>query len=71
MFCFVSLSVLVMLWRCAEAMSQKSKAALNRYLTKLDRGDTTVTEDADIDPRFVLVCKLFWWNKLSFVVCCW
>ena len=35
-----------------EAMSQKSKAALQRYLTKLDKGDSTVADDYEVDPRY-------------------
>lgn len=38
-----------------EAMNQKSKNALTRYLTKLDKGDPNAPEEAEIDPSFVEV----------------
>jgi hypothetical protein len=31
-------------------MNLKSKQALNRYLSKIDRGDPGVPEDGEIDP---------------------
>ena len=34
-----------------ESMSSKSTAHLNRYLTKIDKGDTSVQVDGDIDAR--------------------
>ena len=35
-------------------MNIKSRHALDRYLLKLDRGDSTVSEDAEVDPRYVV-----------------
>lgn len=32
-------------------MGHKNKGVLHRYLTKLDKGDATVADDYDIDPR--------------------
>jgi len=40
-----------------EAMSQKSKASLNRYLTKIDRGESVPTEE-DIEPSYTEVEKV-------------
>jgi len=40
-----------------EAMSQKSKASLNRYLTKIDRGESVPTEE-DIEPSYTEVEKI-------------
>lgn len=52
---FKSLSYLHVQWLNAsqiEAMNRKSRQALNRYLTKLDLGES-VPEDGEIDLRFV------------------
>ena len=40
-----------------EAMSQKSKASLNRYLTKIDRGESVPSEE-DIEPSYTEVEKV-------------
>ena len=40
------------LFHFVDAMNSKSKQLLQRYLSKLDRGDPGVPEDADIDPRY-------------------
>jgi hypothetical protein len=39
-------------------MNQKSKNALMRYLTKLDKGDPNVPEDGEIDPTYMEVEKI-------------
>ena len=36
---------------CIDAMSNKSKQTLLRYLNKLDKGDPTAPEETEIDPR--------------------
>lgn len=41
-----------------EGMSQKSKAALNRYLTRLDKGDATAHDEPEIDPSFTEIEKI-------------
>jgi len=42
----------------AEAMSHKSKSVLQRYLTKLDKGDSTVADDVEIDPRYNVISTI-------------
>jgi hypothetical protein len=36
----------------SEAMGTKSKNVLNRYLQKIDKGESGVPEDGEIDPRY-------------------
>jgi hypothetical protein len=53
---YKNLSYLHVQWLSAidiEAMNNKSKSVLHRYLAKLDKGDTKISEDAEIDPRFL------------------
>ena len=50
---YKSLSYQHVVWLTASdiyTMSSKSKASLNRYLTKIDRNDPSAQEDGDIDP---------------------
>eukprot|EP01035_Chromulina_nebulosa_P019284 gene19284-25143_t len=57
---FKSLSYLHAKWLSAseiESMNQKSKQALNRYLTKIDAGEV-VQEDGEYDPSFIEVEKI-------------
>ncbi len=35
-----------------DTMNNRCKTQLMKYLAKLDAGDTSVSEDADIDARF-------------------
>jgi hypothetical protein len=39
-------------------MNQKSKNALSRYLTKLDKGDPNIPQDGEIDPSYLEVEKI-------------
>ena len=41
-----------------DAMSVRSKTALSRYLTKIDRGDPSAQEDGEIDPTWMEVEKV-------------
>lgn len=40
-----------------EAMSQKNKSTLNRYLTRIDRGESVPNED-EIEPSYTEVEKV-------------
>eukprot|EP01031_Cornospumella_fuschlensis_P038599 gene38600-46925_t len=58
---YKNMSFLHVQWLTAndiEGMSQKSKAALNRYLTRLDKGDETANDDPEIDPSFTEIEKI-------------
>jgi SNF2 family DNA or RNA helicase len=41
-----------------DAMSIRSKTALSRYLTKIDKGDSNVQEDGEIDPTWMEIEKV-------------
>ena len=58
---FKNMSYMHAQWLAAaeiESMGSKSVQFLNRYLTKLDRGDPTAQEDGEIDPSFLEVDRI-------------
>lgn len=58
---YKSMSYMHAQWLAAaeiESMGSKSVQFLNRYLTKLDKGDPTAQEDGEIDPSFLEVDRV-------------